>query len=50
MVGRQWRRYTETTDRVYVTLKLIRAQDGQILRAYNYSIDKIGQNASLLRE
>lgn len=41
--------YVEATDRVYVTLKLVRAQDAQILGAYNYSIDKNGSLIGLLR-
>lgn len=41
--------YADSLDRIYVTLKLIRAQDAQIVSAYNYAIEKHGPINGLLR-
>jgi TolB-like protein len=41
--------YADSLDRIYVTLKLIRAQDAQIVSAYNYAIEKHGPISGLLR-
>lgn len=41
--------YSQAYDRVYVTLKLVRAQDATIINAYNYSIETSGPVGSLLR-
>jgi TolB-like protein len=42
--------YVEALDQIYVTFKLVRAQDAQILSAYNYSIEKQKAIGALLRE
>jgi TolB-like protein len=42
--------YVEAQDQIYVTFKLVRAQDAQILSAFNYSIEKQRSIGNLLRE